>query len=202
MTDFLTQAWPFAAAVLVILGIAILVLIIVLLMRANTTMKSVQNMVEEADKQITPTLAKVDPMVEKAGLSVDALNLELLRVDGILEDVEQITSVAGKAATSVDTVTSAPANALTSVIERLRGSASSKRKDQIKQGRVVYPIESAKAARESTSEASAKDAAHEDEASLKAEELAAKVASHVDAAETHPEPPAAADADNAEKAAV
>ena len=42
MNDFLAQAWPFAAAVLVILGIVALVFLIIILYRASVTMKSVQ----------------------------------------------------------------------------------------------------------------------------------------------------------------
>ena len=39
MGDFLSQAWPFAAAVLVILGIVALVFLIIILYRARVTMK-------------------------------------------------------------------------------------------------------------------------------------------------------------------
>ncbi len=65
---------------------------------------------------------------------LDTVNLEMLRVDAILEDVEQITDVAGKAATTVDAVTSAPAEAVTSIVDRIRGSLGSKRADKAKQG--------------------------------------------------------------------
>lgn len=144
MASFLTNAWPFAAAILVILGIVVLALIVVILLRVYNTMKSVEHMAAEADKELTPVLAKVDPMVDKAELTIDTLNLEMLRVDSILEDVEQISSVAGKTATTVDTVTSAPADAVSSIVGHIRGTLSSKRKEQVKQGRVVYPIAAGK----------------------------------------------------------
>ena len=126
MNDFLAQAWPFAAAVLVILGIVALVFLIIILYRASVTMKSVQNIAADAEKEVAPALTKVNPMVDKAEL--------------ILEDVEQITDVAGKAATTVDAVTSAPAEAVTSIVDRIRGSLGSKRADKAKQERLVYPI--------------------------------------------------------------
>lgn len=140
MADFFSQAWPFAAAVLVVLGVVALVFLIIILYRVSVTMKSVQNMAAEAEKEVTPALAKVNPIVDKAELMVDTVNLEMLRVDAILEDVEQVTDVAGKAATTVDTVTSAPAEAVTSLIDRIRGSVSSKRTNKLKAERVVYPI--------------------------------------------------------------
>ena len=140
MNDFLAQAWPFAAAVLVILGIVALVFLIIILYRASVTMKSVQNIAADAEKEVAPALTKVNPMVDKAELMLDTVNLEMLRVDAILEDVEQITDVAGKAATTVDAVTSAPAEAVTSIVDRIRGSLGSKRADKAKQERLVYPI--------------------------------------------------------------
>lgn len=140
MGDFLSQAWPFAAAVLVILGIVALVFLIIILYRASVTMKSVQNIAADAEKEVAPALTKVNPMVDKAELMLDTVNLEMLRVDAILEDVEQITDVAGKAATTVDAVTSAPAEAVTSIFDRIRGSLGTKRSNKVKQERLVYPI--------------------------------------------------------------
>lgn len=140
MADFLSQAWPYAAAVLVILGIVALVFLVIILYRASVTMKSVQNMAADAEREVAPALTKVNPIVDKAELMVDTVNLEMLRVDAILEDIEQVTDVAGKAATTVDTVTSAPAEAVTSLVDRIRGSIGSKRSAKLKQERVVYPI--------------------------------------------------------------
>ena len=119
MNDFLAQAWPFAAAVLVILGIVALVFLIIILYRASVTMKSVQNIAADAEKEVAPALTKVNPMVDKAELMLDTVNLEMLRVDAILEDVEQ---------------------AVTSIVDRIRGSLGSKRADKAKQERLVYPI--------------------------------------------------------------
>lgn len=179
MASFLSDAWPFAAAILVILGIVVLALIVVILMRVNKTMKSVEHMAAEADKEITPVLAKVDPMVDKAELTIDTLNLEMLRVDAILEDVEQISSVAGKTATTVDTVTSAPADAVSSIVGHLRGTLSSKRKEQVKQARVVYPIGAGK--QEAKDGEKAEGLATDDsDLSSKAADLATKVAAQKD----------------------
>lgn len=175
MAQFLSQAWPYAAALLVILGVVVLVLLIKVLLSANKTMKSVEVIANEAEKEIPPVLQKVNPIVDKAELTIDTVNLEMLRVDSILEDVEQVSTVAGKTASAVDTVTSGPADAVTSLVDRIRGSLGSKRKEQIKQGRVVYPIA---AARKSQDEHEAPADEPEDDTAMKqAAQLAAEVAS-------------------------
>ena len=81
MADFLTQAWPFAAAVLVVLGAIALVVLIVILIRAAKTMGHVSKLAEQAEAELTPTLKRIDPLVDRAELTVDTINLELLRVD-------------------------------------------------------------------------------------------------------------------------
>lgn len=180
MQDFFAQAWPFAAAVLVVLGIVALVFLIIILYRASITMKSVQNMAASAEKEVAPALEKVNPMVDKAELMLDTVNLEMLRVDSILEDVEQITDVAGKAATTVDTVTSAPAEAVTSLLDRIRGTLDSKRSNKQKQERLVYPIGGAL---EGESEAEKEENVAENDEALKkaAQQVADKVTESVDA---------------------
>lgn len=179
MSDFLSSLWPFAAAILVILGIAALAYLVIILYRASKTMKSVQNMVEEADKEITPVMKKVDPMVDKAELMVDTLNLEMLRVDAILEDMEHVTNVAGNAANTVDTVTSAPVDAVTSIVGYIRGSLGGKRQQQVKKGRVVYPIAAGRHSQAPDQGAKTNETAVASEA----ENLAAKVASKPEAQE-------------------
>ncbi|MEI3377730.1 MAG: DUF948 domain-containing protein [Coriobacteriales bacterium] len=181
MNEFLTQAWPFAAAVLVILGIVALVFLVIILYRASVTMKSVQNIAADAEKEVAPALTKVNPMVDKAELMLDTVNLEMLRVDAILEDVEQITDVAGKAATTVDAVTSAPAEAVTSIVDRIRGSIGSKRSNKVKQERLVYPIGGARKIEEQPSQdAQAQTSPADDEAMKKAAQQAAETATEVE----------------------
>lgn len=184
MQDFFALIWPYAATVLVILGIVALVFLIIILYRASLTMKSVQNMAESAEKEVTPALAKVNPMVDKAELMLDTVNLEMLRVDSILEDVEQITDVAGKAATTVDTVTSAPAEAVTSLLDRIRGAIDSKRSNKQKQERLVYPVGGAL---DGASEAETQETIERNDEALKkaAQEVADKVTESA-AADTAP----------------
>ena len=186
MGEALGGMWPFAAAVLVVLGIVAIVALIVVLVRvstavknANETVEKVNVLVDEVNEQIAPALKRVDPLVEQAALTVDTVNLELLRLDGILEDVESITGVAGKAADTVDTVTSAPAKAVAGVVERVRGAfGDAQRKKQVK--RFVYPSGAApteEGGAEAATESAAKDAvSHEPTAADPAEAAAAAAA--------------------------
>lgn len=140
MGDFLTQLWPLGAAVLVVLAAGVLAALIVVLVRVAKTMKNVNVITQEAEEKVTPALKRIDPLVDRVELTVDTLNLELLRVDGILEDVESVTDVAGKTADTVSTITTAPTDAVASVVDRVRGALTSRRKNREKEGRFVYPI--------------------------------------------------------------
>ena len=58
--------------------------------------------------------------MERITLTVDAANLEIMRVDQILEDVNTITGNVSKATESLDNITSLPLDALSNVTSRLR----------------------------------------------------------------------------------
>lgn len=76
---------------------------------------------QEALDATKPALERIDPLMERITLTVDAANLEIMRVDQILEDVNAITVNVSKATESLDTITSAPLDAISSVTGRLRG---------------------------------------------------------------------------------
>ncbi|MGI6032166.1 MAG: hypothetical protein ACOX69_01940 [Coriobacteriales bacterium] len=196
MADFLSSIWPYAAAVLVILGAAVLIALIVVLVRAAKSMKHINTITEEAEREVTPALKRVDPLVDRAELTVDTLNLELLRVDAILEDVENVTDVAGKTADTVNTITSAPSNAVAALAERVHDAFGSKRK-KAKKDRFVYPIGAGAKKPEPAGDdvTSAASAIASDEPS---EEDSAVAASEQDAAE---DAPATEDAATSEEAA-
>lgn len=80
--------------------------------------KSVQKMTESLE----PAVEKVDPLVERVSLTVDAANLEIMRLDGILEDVSEITGSASSAVNAVEAVTSAPLATVNAMTDRVRGA--------------------------------------------------------------------------------
>ena len=74
----------------------------------------------DALEAVAPALDRADPLMERITLTVDAANLEIMRVDQILEDVNTITGNVSKATESLDTITSLPLDAISNVTGRLR----------------------------------------------------------------------------------
>lgn len=126
-TAVLSMALP---AVFVVVGIVLIVLLIEL----YRAVKSLRTTVDDVKQQIEPTLEhveyitrtlrpaidKVDPLVDRVSLTLDAANLELMRVDQILEDVTAISDTASSAVAAVDSVANAPMNAVKSVSGKVR----------------------------------------------------------------------------------
>ncbi len=76
--------------------------------------------VNEIAKGIEPVVAKADPLMDRVALTVDAANLEIMRVDQILEDVSQMTGTVTKTLDTVDSVTSLPLDAVNSLTTKVR----------------------------------------------------------------------------------
>lgn len=76
--------------------------------------------VRDALDKTKPALDRIDPLMERLTLTVDAANLEIMRVDQILEDVNTITGNVSKATESIDTITSVPLDALSTVTGKIR----------------------------------------------------------------------------------
>jgi hypothetical protein len=64
--------------------------------------------------------AKAVPLLEKADITIDALNAELLRVDAIVSRVEGITDRVESTSRTVQGVANAPAEIVTDIAERMR----------------------------------------------------------------------------------
>ena len=80
-------------------------------------------------KQVDEMGDKAQPIIDKANTSVDALNAELLRVDGILSDVERITDAAANTSQSIEKVSNAPLEIAQSLSERLLALFKSSARD-------------------------------------------------------------------------
>lgn len=64
--------------------------------------------------------ARVVPLLEKADVTVDAINAELLRVDAIVSSIEEITDRVDSTSRTVQGVANAPAEIVTDLAERVR----------------------------------------------------------------------------------
>lgn len=129
ISSFAQAALP---VVFAIVGIALVVLLIELV----RTIRSARTMVDSVNEKLTPTLSniekmtddlmpaisKVDPLVERVQLTVDAANLELMRVDKILEDVSDVTDTVSSATDAIDNITKTPSRIVTSLSEKVHGA--------------------------------------------------------------------------------
>lgn len=88
--------------------------------RITTDLEPTVKRIDEMTAQLEPAVAKVDPLVDRVTLTVDAANLEIMRVDQILEDVTQVTGALSNTVDAVDSVASAPLELVTSVTDKVR----------------------------------------------------------------------------------
>lgn len=103
------------AALLILLlvaAIAACVAFVVLALDGVKTSRSVRQLSDDMDSRLVPLL-------EKADVTVDAANAELLRIDGIVTRVEDATNSASDAADTVRDVVNAPVELVSEIGVRL-----------------------------------------------------------------------------------
>lgn len=138
--------------VYIVVGVALVWFVIELAL----TIRKTRTVVSDVKDQIDPTLENVaqltddaKPLVERVSLTVDAANLEIMRVDEILQDVSNITDTASKAVTTVDNITNAPLELVNSLTNKVRNKfepkSASKESEQMGKSKsdVVEKVEDA-----------------------------------------------------------
>jgi len=118
-------------AVFIIVGIALIVFLVELIKTmkvARTTIVDIKKQtdptlanVEQITTDLTPALAKVEPLMDRVQLTIDTVNLEMMRVDQILENVSEISDTASSAVAAVDNVTNAPINLVNNMATKVKG---------------------------------------------------------------------------------
>ncbi len=87
------------------------------------TMAKVDPLLDDA-KELTEKskgiVDKIDPIMDRATLTIDAANLEIMRVDQILEDVNTVTGNVAKVSGSLDALTVVPVDLISSVTGKIR----------------------------------------------------------------------------------
>ena len=116
--------------VFVCVGIALVVVLVELTKMLKSTNATINDMTTKINpvlddvavmtNDLKPAVKKVDPLVDRLQLTLDAVNLEMMRVDEILEDVAQITDTASSATTAVDNIAHVPVKAVSNVATRVR----------------------------------------------------------------------------------
>lgn len=129
---------------MLVLLIVIIIFVIVLIVLAvhfigtvrklNKTIDDIQPAIDSANKMledIQPAVKRIDPLMERVSLTVDAVNLEIMRADTILSDISEVTSTATDAVGKVAEITDAPLNLLNAATDKVRdlfGTSKEKRK--------------------------------------------------------------------------
>ncbi|MDO4502414.1 MAG: DUF948 domain-containing protein [Coriobacteriia bacterium] len=131
LDTILEYALPIALVLLAVVAIWLVI-------EAALTMRSTRSAVNTMNEQLKPTLEKVDqataalipavekmdPLMDRVNLSVDALNLELMRVDTILEETGEIAKNLNTASDAVANLANAPQDAITQVSDKVRKAFS------------------------------------------------------------------------------
>lgn len=129
-----------------VIGIVIIWLIVELAITTHSARKSLRDIKKSVDKvvddvdqisnEVVPVIKQCEPLLDRVSLTVDAANLEIMRLDEIMSDVSVMTSKGAKAATSLDSVASAPLELVNNVAEKVRRRFGPKKasKDSLKIG--------------------------------------------------------------------
>ena len=131
-------------AVLIFVGVCVGIALAWFLIELVITLRKSRKKIDEVHAQLTPTIEnieqitakiqpaidKVDPLIERVSLSVDAANLELMRVDQIMENVNDITENAARATNSVGNSVNAPADLLNRASNKIVGLFGGGKKDE------------------------------------------------------------------------
>ena len=99
--------------VLLVLASALCAVGIWALLEGVRTARSTRVLADDLD-------ARIVPLLEKADITIDALNAELLRVDGIVSRIEEITDRVESTSRTVQGVANAPAEIVTDIADRVR----------------------------------------------------------------------------------
>jgi hypothetical protein len=100
-------------SVLIVVAVALCGVAIWALLEGVKTAKSIRTLSDNLD-------ARIVPFIEKADVTVDALNIELLRVDAIVTRFEEISDAVESTSRTVQGVANAPVEIVTDIADRVR----------------------------------------------------------------------------------
>ena len=141
---FALDPMTIALIVLVIAGVWAVVELALTLRQTRKSVSELTDSVNETIADIRPVVAKLDgvadelpaaakqiePILEKASTTVDLINVDLVRVEGILSDVNTVTDTGARAtgavSGAVESVATGVAGALGKVAGKVSGRASAK----------------------------------------------------------------------------
>lgn len=129
-----------ALIALVIAGIWAVIELALFLRRTRKGVADITDSVSETISELRPTVAKLDgivdelgpatkqlePILEKASTTVDLVNVNLVRTESVLSDVNTATTTAAQISTSVTGAAGNAASAVAGVVNKVAGKVSEK----------------------------------------------------------------------------
>lgn len=107
------SATPVLLGVLIVTAIVTCGVAIWALLETVKTARSLARLADDLDVRLVP-------LVEKADVTVDAINVELLRIDGIVTRFEEIGHRVDETTRTVSEVANAPAEIVTDLADKVR----------------------------------------------------------------------------------
>jgi hypothetical protein len=114
---------PVLTAILLISAIALCAAGVWAFVRLSTASQSVKRLADDVQERVVP-------LAEKADVTVDALNAELMRMDAIVTQIEEVSERVSAASNAVAMIVNAPMGAVSEFSERLRRVVTSARKSR------------------------------------------------------------------------
>lgn len=99
--------------VLVVAAFAVLGVAVFALVETAKSMRSVRQLADDLDERLVP-------MLDKADVTLDAVNAELLRIDGIVSTIEDVSDTVGTATNVVQGAVNAPAGLIVTMASQIR----------------------------------------------------------------------------------
>lgn len=137
-----------ALIVLVIAGVWAVIELALFLRRTRKGVADITDSLSETISELRPTVAKLDgivdelgssskqiePLLEKATTTVDLVNVNLVRTESVLADVNTATNTAAQISTSVTGAAGNAANAVAGVVNKVAGKVSGKASSKTLEG--------------------------------------------------------------------
>lgn len=134
-----------ALVVLVVAGVWAVVELALTLRRTRQSVTELTDTVNDTIGEVRPVIAKLDgavdelgpatkqvePILEKASTTVDLVNVDLVRLEGILSDVNTVTGTGARASAAVSGAADAVASGVAGVAAKVAGKVAGKAQAKI-----------------------------------------------------------------------
>lgn len=135
-----------ALVVLVIVGVWAVVELALVLRRTRRSVETLTDAVSDTIGEVRPVIAKLDgavdelapasrevePMLKKASTAIDLVNVDLVRLEGILSDVNAVTDTGARVSGAVTGAAESVASGVASAVGKVAGKVTGSKRQQQK----------------------------------------------------------------------